>query len=330
MKRARRILMMVLRTGIAIGLLVYLGASGAINGTALLGLVAAWPIALGAFVLLFAAFSLTAWRLCVLLRPRSLHLSLSASVRLTLMGTFFSAFLPSGTGGDVVRIYYAAKGNAGRRVEVATVMLFDRAVGMFTLVILPLLVVPLFGKLVLSLKILRLLLVAAGVVAGTMLMGVWIGFADGPGKRRLVGWIFQSLPLGRYAVSVLDTVYAYRHNRGKLLKAVGIALLAHTLFVAVALLVAQAICPAGAVWPMSVLIPLGFLANALPLTPGGLGVGEAALDKLFGLAGLTGGAETLLGLRLLTISMGLIGLMFYLCGGQRFVHDLSSPVGKTE
>ena len=71
---------------------------------------------------------------------------------------------------------------------------------------------------------------------------------------------------------------------------------------------------------MAVLIPLGHLANTLPITPGGLGVGEAAFNKLFALAGLEGGAETLLGWRLLTLLLGLVGLVFYLQGRKRFVH----------
>jgi len=44
-----------------------------------------------------------------------------------------------------------------------------------------------------------------------------------------------------------------------------------------------------------VLALFGMLANALPVTPGGLGVGEAAFDRLFNLAGFTGGASMLLG-----------------------------------
>ncbi len=36
--------------------------------------------------------------------------------------------------------------------------------------------------------------------------------------------------------------------------------------------------------------------------------------------GLSGGAEVLLGWRLLTVLIGLVGLGFYLRGGRRFVH----------
>jgi uncharacterized membrane protein YbhN (UPF0104 family) len=86
------------------------------------------------------------------------------------------------------------------------------------------------------------------------------------------------------------------------------------------MLAIAAVNPAGAAWPMAVLIPLGHLANTVPLTPGGLGVGEAAFNKLFSMAGLTGGAEGLLGWRLLTVMLGLMGLVFYLQGRRKVVH----------
>jgi hypothetical protein len=51
-----------------------------------------------------------------------------------------------------------------------------------------------------------------------------------------------------------------------------------------------------------------------------LGIGEAAFNKLFEMAGLTGGAEALLGWRMLTILISMIGLVFYLRGRRHFIH----------
>ncbi len=75
---------------------------------------------LAALILLLAAIIVSAWRLCMLMKPRGLHLSLASSVRLTLMGIFFNACLPGSTSGDVVKIYYASEGNRGRRTELTT------------------------------------------------------------------------------------------------------------------------------------------------------------------------------------------------------------------
>jgi hypothetical protein len=62
------------------------------------------------------------------------------------------------------------------------------------------------------------------------------------------------------------------------------------------------------------------LVNSLPLTPGGIGVGETAFHALFKLTGVNGGAEALLCVRLWNISVGLLGLFVYLFGVRRIVY----------
>jgi len=320
-KSFRQILFMLLRAAVGVGILVYLGVSRAINWSSLWGLASAWPVTLVAFLLLLLAVVATAWRLCVLLRPHGLHLSLGGSLRLTLIGTFFNCFLLGSAGGDLVKLYYVAQGNHGRRTEATTIVLFDRAVGMFALLILPLLVSPLFAQLLSSRVVLRRLLLSAALIALAMVAGTLVCFSIRVRNSRLLSWIFHRLPGGFYGQKMFDTVHAYRHSLGTLGVAVGISLVAHTITIGVTLLAARATNPSAVAWEMSVLIPLGFFVNTLPFTPGGLGVGEAAFDALFAMAGRQGGAEALLGWRLLTMLAGLFGLVFYLQGRRRFVYS---------
>ncbi len=91
-------------------------------------LAADWPVTLAAFLLLMISTLVTAWRLCVLMEPLGMHLTVLASTPLGLIGMFFNACLPGSTGGDVIKIYFAAEGNRGRRTEVATVLLLDQGV----------------------------------------------------------------------------------------------------------------------------------------------------------------------------------------------------------
>jgi uncharacterized membrane protein YbhN (UPF0104 family) len=58
-----------------------------------------------------------------------------------------------------------------------------------------------------------------------------------------------------------------------------------------------------------VLLPIRFLVNTLPLTPGGLGVGEVAMVRLFQFADLTGGAAALIGWRVLLLIPAVGGLV---------------------
>ena len=318
-KASRRVFLGLLRTAIGIGILVYLGVSGTIDWSALLGLMSAWPVTLAALLLLLVDVALMAWRLSLLFKPHGLLLSLSAALRLTFIGIFFNSFLPGSTGGDLVKLFYAAQGNHGQRTEVATIVLLDRVVGMFALLIFPLLIAPLFPQLLGSVPILRDLLRSAALLAVALLVGLLLCFSSRVRTSPLVMWIFQKLPGGTYGQKIFDTVHTYRYNLSTVIGAVAISILTHALTTGVTLLAVQATNPRGISWRMSVLIPLGHLANALPLTPGGLGVGEAAFDALFAMAGLTGGAEALLGWRLLTILISLLGLIFYLQGRRRFV-----------
>ena len=257
----------------------------------------------------------------MLLIPQKMYLSLYSSVKLTLMGTFFNSCLPGATGGDAIKIYYAIEGNHGRRTEIATLILFDRIVGMFALLILPVLVSPLFFKLLGSVRILRSLLWTSAAIASMMVAVMLVCFASRLKNSRFLSRVFQKLPLGNHTKRMFDTLSNYRHNENILLTVVGMSLLVHVMNIAVILFLAVILNPLGPSWEMSLLIPLGFLATTLPVTPGGIGVGEAAFNKLFTLVGLQGGAELLLGWRLLMILIGLIGLFFYLKGQKRFVHE---------
>jgi uncharacterized membrane protein YbhN (UPF0104 family) len=73
---------------------------------------------------------------------------------------------------------------------------------------------------------------------------------------------------------------------------------------------------------------LGFIADNLPVTPGGLGVGETAFSALFLVAGLTGGAEALLCWRVWTALVRLLGLVFYLRGIDRVFGHQAAGTGR--
>src|SRR6476660_6597064 len=175
MNNTTRILFTILRFITAIGVLMYLAISGAIDWSSLRGLAAAWPITLAALILLLAQIGVSAWRLSVLMKPRGLELSLTSSMRLTLIGVFFNACLPGATSGDVVKIYYASEGTRGRRTELMTIILLDRASGMFAMLIWPLIAAPFFPSLIASSKILQGLLWSSAAVALVMFVCLIIG-----------------------------------------------------------------------------------------------------------------------------------------------------------
>ncbi|MDE3136267.1 MAG: flippase-like domain-containing protein [Acidobacteriota bacterium] len=317
----RRILMAMARLGIGIGLLAYLIESHVINLHALGRLLTFWPYAAAAGILLLCDLGLMALRLSLLFRPHNLKLSLGSAFRLTLVGQFFSAFLPGGAGGDVVKLYYATRENRGRRTEIVAIVLFDRAIGMLSLLLLSLLIAEFFLPLIRSSPILSGLLIATAALAVALLAGGMIAISGYPARHPLVLRALDLLPGGSHIRRMMEALRSYRHNLGTLAAAVGLGLAGNLTTVASTMLIGLAMSPAGLAWRMSFLIPLGDVANSVPLTPGGLGVGEAAFGALFSLGGLARGADILLGWRLVTVLVSLLGLFFYLQGLRRVVSD---------
>lgn len=101
---------------------------------------ASWDWVLVAFLLVVASLFLRAYRWLILLRGLSARVPYIRLVELYFAGNFFNAFLPSGFGGDAVRIFEAARDVP---VNVATgTVIVDRITGLLMLFVMALLTLP--------------------------------------------------------------------------------------------------------------------------------------------------------------------------------------------
>ncbi len=321
---ARRYRWLLVRFAAGIGLIVYLVRSGAIELRLLSKLLSAWPLSLAGLALIFLDIALMARRLSLLLSPRGFNLSFANSLKLTLVSSFFATFLPGTTGGDIAKLFYATKENKGRRTEIITVVLFDRIFGLFSVLLLPLLFAPFFSQLIRAVAVLRYLLVASSVLGLCLLGGLLICLSASAAVNRVLAWGFRFLPAEKLVERVVKTIGEYRYNPGALAAAFGLSIAANLSLIAVTALAIFLLHPASMTMKLCIIVPLGDVANSLPLTPGGLGVGEAAYNALFRVAGLEGGADALLCWRIWRALVGLIGLAFYLRGLGRTVKAADS------
>jgi uncharacterized protein (TIRG00374 family) len=92
---------------------------------------------------------IVSWRWRMLLAVHGVHLRFWRIFELTMIGQFFSAMGVGTTGGDVIKIFYAARAVPQRRAAVAFTIIVDRVIGLVALL--------LFGV-VLSIPNLKLLL----------------------------------------------------------------------------------------------------------------------------------------------------------------------------
>jgi uncharacterized protein (TIRG00374 family) len=314
---AGKIFWVLVRVAIACGLLTYLAKSGLIDARALSRPFTAWPVALIAVALILIDVSLMALRFSMLFRPLGLAIPLAKSFQLTLVSFFFAQFLPGAASGDLARLYYVGKENKDRRPEIMAVSLFDPAIGMFSLLVMPLLFAPMFSRFIRSAPALRDLLFTSALLAAIILAGFLSCVFLPSFMERLARAAFGFRPWKDWPAQVIRTIASYRHHLRTVVAAFVVSIVANFLLLIVMVLAVYVLDPAGRDLRMVLIVPLGFVANSLPFTPGGLGVGETAFNALFSAAGLTGGAEALLCWRVWTALVRLLGLVFYLRGIER-------------
>lgn len=237
-------------------------------------------------VALFIIVVLMGWRWQRLLAAVDVPMRTLESIRLTFVGGFFNIVVPGSTGGDVVKAYYAAK-QTGRATRSVLSVFVDRIIGVFTLVLVAaaaLAYLDLTGTGDEGFRVARITVYAllGGGVFGLIVLA-------SRRVRRALGLsaIIRRLPFQRVVEEVGASIRLYRGEPGILLHAflislvnqVGIALVVFALADALSIETVDALtCLA--------LVPLMNLLAAVPLLPGGWGVGELAFAYFFGKVGV--------------------------------------------
>ena len=316
----RRVVFLILRLAVGIGALAWLQKSGALDLHSLARLLRMWPLTLVAVGTLFLDLLLMAVRVSLLFRVQRLSLSSGNALQLTLIGFLFSMVLPGTAGGEIAKFYYASRENQGRRPEIAAALLLDRLIGLFSMILLPLLFAPFFPQLIHSIPAIKDILRIDALLAVGLLLAVILVMSYEPARFWFSGWLTRWPSLQGLWNRMTQAIASYREARVTLLLAVILSLLGNSAFLAVTALAFYATSPGPFALRVFLMAPIGYLVAALPLTPGGLGVGEAAFNALFALAGMGGGAAALLSVRVWNAIVGLFGLAVYLRGMGRIVH----------
>ena len=221
---------------------------------------------------------LTGWRWQRLLRAIDLPVGFVEAVRLTFVGGFFNLVVPGSTGGDVVKAYYAAK-RTGRPTRAVLSVFVDRLIGVFTLVVVA------TGALLFAgdgegYRVARLTtfsLLGAGIV------GMLLVFSTRVRRFLGVSKLIRKLPFQRVIDELSAAVRLYRGRPGELCLAFLISVVNQLTIAGVVWWLAQALSIPGVdLGACFAFVPLINLLSAIPLVPGGWGVGELAFAYFFG------------------------------------------------
>jgi uncharacterized membrane protein YbhN (UPF0104 family) len=236
-----------------------------------------WVWLLVAFVLITASLVLRAYRWLLLLRGLDVKVSFGRLVELYFVGNFFNAFLPSGFGGDAVRIMEVAR-DVPTNVAAGTVIV-DRLTGLLMLFVMALLALP-FRPEGFPQPLFQLITAVSiiGIIGGIILL-------EGSLIRRFGGWLPGKLsptgdgPIARLLQGVQGSGWR------AVLGALAVSILFNLLLVTWWYAVGRSIGANISYFYYLLVVPILSVALLVP-SLSGLGVRESLAPSLFAGAGI--------------------------------------------
>jgi glycosyltransferase 2 family protein len=285
------------------------------------------PLRYGSFVLAVVSFLtavvLTFCRWYVLVRALDLPFHLSEAVRLGSIGFFFNTFLPGSVGGDIVKTAILARQQSQGTLAVASVLI-DRVIGVWTLVAFAsLLSATLWVSE--SLKgdaeqVSAIINIFGGLMVGICVL-IWVGMVLSPNiVRRFSIWLSHLPRIGKIPTEFSRAVLLYRHRPRSILIASLLSVVSHVGFVLTFYLCSLTLLPPNgengvpSLLEHFLIVPTGLVIRALPIFPGGVGIGEAGFGELYRCFGFPSsrGVQAALVYRFVSWLLGLIGYLIYL------------------
>jgi glycosyltransferase 2 family protein len=281
--------------------------------------VAAPALSSPGLLLAVIAFSLVggfveAVRMVTLLRAQGASVALGDAFRLVTAAFTFNFCIPGGATGDLSKIFYLRGTHTGKGWELATAIFVDRLVGLMSMLFLVTLLGAACWPLVRnSAMLLTLFAIAVALMAGVLTFTA-LCLSTAPALRRWLVSALHALPLDRHLERIAESFFRFSDHRSALLHAFVVSFAGHAAAVAVLTIIGRTLYPGSPASVPPFLSLLGMFANTVTITPGGLGVGEAAFDVLFAQAGLQGGAAVMIIWRIGMLPICLLGVGFYMAG----------------
>jgi uncharacterized protein (TIRG00374 family) len=271
-------------------------------------------ILIAAVALTVVAAYLEALRFAPLVRTQGLPISTGETFRLATAAFSFNFCIPGGASGDLSKVYYLRLAHRERAWELATVVFLDRFIGLLSMLLL-MLILAMFSmsELLKSSTLLILLLAAAGLFL-CMVVFLTICLSSNTLLRQFLLKAISILPFHRQLERIAGALFHFSGHKGALIGSFGYSFAGNIAGAAMFTMFGRALF-AGLDWHVPPLLAmLGMFANTITITPGGLGVGEAAFEKLFIEIGTAGGAAMMILWRICMVPLCVLGLVFYVGG----------------
>jgi hypothetical protein len=254
------------------------------------------------------------WRWQILVQALNVPMHLLEAIRLGFLGTLLNQVSFGAVGGDLFKAIEAARRTNTRRTEVVASVLVDRAIGLLGLLIVASIGLSLASELSPRLLTIKWAAISlAGIALLFILAIVFCGRFVSFGWLRKIPWIGHTI----YRLALSCMIF---QGRPRLVAEVlGASMCVHFCMTVSCFLISKSIYDSyPTLLEHFITIPPAMAAATLPLTPGGIGVQEAAISKLFlELPQIPDGYSALIMaavFRLFLMVVPLIGAVYYFSG----------------
>jgi uncharacterized protein (TIRG00374 family) len=263
----------------------------------------------------FLGLVIRTFRWAILVKSLDVRVSFGRLFYLYMAGTFFNTFLPTGIGGDVVKIIDLAPESGGARAF--STVFADRLTGILGTSFIALCVAIVDPADVPPPIVALVIVITGGILIATLLLT----------QQQLIDRVMRHVPgwsklLGKAKVrKIYEALTSYSPR--VIIRSTLISLPFTLTLIASQYALALSLGVIVPVQYFALFIPLTALAQMLPISFNGLGVREGTFQALFGTVGVAGEQAVAISLLyyVLRVITGLIGGLMYVIGNLRTTHS---------
>ncbi len=262
---------------------------------------------ISAFLLVLLDIFLQSIRWWWFLRSQHINIPLIRAISLMWITSFFMFFLPGTLSGEIIRGYYIVRDYPKSKTASLSTVFVDRLVGFFSLFLLGafcalsifLLNMPTPGLIKHSAIFIFIFIIVTFIATFLLFY---------PKTQR---FMFSILP-GKIRANIRSILVNYRLSLRIIMFGILISFLSHLTGAGYFVIISHYLDSAVSFLQVLIIRPFIIIANFLPITPGGLGVGETTSSVLFNQYNITTGAEIVLVSRVLNLLARLPGGIIFL------------------
>lgn len=233
--------------------------------------------------LVYVMILMHGWRWYRLNSAQSIKLTYAHTVMSIYLGLAFNTMLPGSLGGDFIRLYYVIKKCPQQKSRAILSILVDRIIGLMGILIIACLIAPFYFEESRHNHVLLYLITSciSICIGGIILLFAILLLLSKDGIYQLIVRKTGSSKTAKLLHALLEAILIYKKSKFILFEALIVSMLTQLmLLIAVMMLNKTMELPLLPLFDYMLALAIGQIANLIPLTPGGIGLGEAAFANV--------------------------------------------------